>query len=73
MNHEQFCYWLQGRAELVEAPPTEAEWEAIREHLSLTFKKLTPPVMFGGGMIAPRGGGIAQAIPCADIGAVAQC
>jgi hypothetical protein len=45
MTPEQFCYWLQGRAELMpETPPTAAEWKMIAEHLATTFKKVTPPM-----------------------------
>jgi len=40
---EQFCYWLQGRVELLpDQMPSDAEWVSIREHLALTFKKVTP-------------------------------
>lgn len=42
MTPEQFCYWLQGRAELVPTPPNEAEWAAIRDHLQAAFNKVTP-------------------------------
>lgn len=42
MTPEQFCYWLQGRAELVPTPPNEAEWTAIRDHLQAVFKKVAP-------------------------------
>lgn len=45
MNAQEFCYWLQGRAELLpDQPPTEAEWKMIREHLALVFVKVTPPL-----------------------------
>lgn len=44
MNHEQFCYWLQGRAELDATPPTAEQWQSIREHLQLTFTKVTTPM-----------------------------
>lgn len=43
MTPEQFCYWLQGRAELVSGPPTAEEWECIRQHLGTVFTKVTPP------------------------------
>ena len=44
MTPNEFCYWLQGRAELLpDQPPTDAEWKMIREHLSLVFTKVTPP------------------------------
>lgn len=42
MNAEQFTWWLQGRAELVEAAPSEAEWKSIKAHLALVFNKVTP-------------------------------
>lgn len=45
MTPEQFCYWLQGRAELMpDTPPTCAEWKMIAEHLATVFKKVTPPL-----------------------------
>lgn len=45
MNAQEFCYWLQGRAELLpDQPPTQAEWQMIREHLALVFRKVTPPL-----------------------------
>ncbi|GBG14803.1 SAM-dependent methyltransferase [Novimethylophilus kurashikiensis] len=43
MTPEQFCYWLQGRAELVAAAPTAEEWASIKEHLNLVFNKVTAP------------------------------
>lgn len=42
MTPEQFCYWLQGRAELVSGPPKAEEWECIRQHLATVFTKVTP-------------------------------
>jgi hypothetical protein len=46
---EQFCYWLQGRAELMpDTPPTCAEWAMIREHLATVFQKVTPPLQYTG-------------------------
>lgn len=44
MSPEQFCYWLQGRAELEPSPPTPEQWQSIREHLDLVFHKVTPPL-----------------------------
>lgn len=44
MTPEQFCYWLQGRAELDPVPPTPEQWQSIREHLDLVFDKVTPPI-----------------------------
>ncbi len=44
MTPTEFCYWLQGRAELLpDQPPTADEWKMIREHLALAFVKVTPP------------------------------
>ena len=43
MTSEQFCYWLQGRAEMQpDNPPSLEEWQMIREHLSTVFVKITP-------------------------------
>jgi len=40
---EQFCYWLQGRAEMQpDNPPSAEEWKIISDHLKLVFKKETP-------------------------------
>ncbi len=47
MTPEQFCYWLQGYAELNESGPTPEQWKAIKEHLQTVFKKVTPPVIQG--------------------------
>lgn len=45
MTEQQFCYWLQGFAELSgDCPPTPEQWKSIREHLALCFMKVTPPV-----------------------------
>ncbi|SEN71653.1 hypothetical protein SAMN05216404_106174 [Nitrosospira multiformis] len=43
MTPEQFCYWLQGRAEMQpNNPPSAEEWKIIADHLKLVFKKETP-------------------------------
>jgi hypothetical protein len=42
MEPLQFCYWLQGFAEINGEPPLEAQWQAIREHLQTVFEKKTP-------------------------------
>jgi hypothetical protein len=39
---EQFCYWLQGFAELNTHVPNEEQWEMIQEHLNTVFEKVTP-------------------------------
>lgn len=44
MTAEQFAYWFQGFAELSETPPTQAQWDSMREHVATVFKKVTPPV-----------------------------
>ena len=43
MTPKQFTYWLQGYAELNDAPPNAEQWKSIREHLALVFNKVTPP------------------------------
>lgn len=43
MTPEQFCYWMQGFAELHDAPPGREQWTSIREHLATVFHKVTPP------------------------------
>lgn len=44
MTPENFAYWLQGFAELTPDRPTEAQWQAIRDHLQLVFTKETPAI-----------------------------
>lgn len=48
MTPEQFCYWLQGFAEINEAPPNDKQWANIIKHLQLVSKKATksdgPPI-----------------------------
>lgn len=44
MTAEQFAYWFQGFAELSPTPPTQAQWDSMREHVATVFKKVTPPV-----------------------------
>ena len=44
MTPQDFTYWLQGFDELNEGPPSAEQWQSIREHLALTFIKVTPPV-----------------------------
>lgn len=54
MSPEQFCYWLQGFAELSgDNPPTPEQWKSIREHIATVFKKVTPSVKVGEQKIAP--------------------
>ena len=43
MTPEQFCYWLQGFAELNGEQPTQEQWKAIRDHLQTVYHKVTPP------------------------------
>ncbi len=44
MTPEQFCYWLQGFAEITSASnvPTAEQWKIINDHLQTVFKKVTP-------------------------------
>jgi hypothetical protein len=42
MTTENFCYWLQGFAEVNRKAPTGEQWEIIKDHLSLVFNKVTP-------------------------------
>lgn len=46
MNAQEFCYWLQGFCELKPdgdvAPPTEAQWAMIRQHLQYVFDHPAP-------------------------------
>lgn len=44
MTPEQFAYWLQGFAELNDKAPTQEQWDSIRAHIALVFKKATPVV-----------------------------
>lgn len=41
MQPRDFCYWLQGFAELTPEAPKQEQWDLIREHLGLVFKKVT--------------------------------
>ena len=41
MKPQDFCTWLQGYIELGGSTPDEAQWEMIKEHLQLVFKKET--------------------------------
>ncbi len=45
MDAQQFTYWLQGFSELNDGPPTEAQWQSIRDHLAIVFTKVTPPMV----------------------------
>lgn len=43
MTPEQFCYWLQGFAELnTKMPPNPTQWRQIQDHLNTVFTKVTP-------------------------------
>lgn len=39
MKPENFCYWLNGYVDLVSDVPSQAQWECIKNHLSLVFDK----------------------------------
>lgn len=42
MTEQQFCYWLQGFAEVSHQAPTDEQWKIIQDHLQLVFRKETP-------------------------------
>lgn len=42
MTPEQFCYWLQGFAEVADTCPSAFQWKEIQGHLNTVFKKVTP-------------------------------
>ena len=42
MTPEQFCYWLQGFAEIHQDQPNGQEWLIIMDHLAQVFRKETP-------------------------------
>lgn len=42
MTPEQFCYWLQGMVEVDVNTLTPLQVKAIKDHLNLVFKKVTP-------------------------------
>lgn len=45
MNYDQFAYWLQGFVEMNKGKkPTKQQWEMIKDHLNLCFRKITPPL-----------------------------
>lgn len=45
MTSRDFMYWIQGFAELNEAPPTAEQWRVIRNHINLCFKHDMDPTM----------------------------
>lgn len=43
MTEREFCYWVQGFVEMnPNAMVTHTQWEIIKDHLKLVFKKETP-------------------------------
>lgn len=54
MTPEQFAYWFQGFAELSETPPTQAQWDSMREHVATVFKKVTPSVQINVAPLYPQ-------------------
>ncbi len=47
MTSREFCYWLQGFLELSGAKElTEAQLGQVKEHLALSFIKVTPAVNY---------------------------
>lgn len=48
MTPTEFCYWLNGFAELMRGrltAPDAGQWQAIIEHLERVFAKVTPPTV----------------------------
>lgn len=56
MTPEQFCYWLQGYAEMGSPAPNEEQWQIIKDHLQLAFKKVTPERVTGPNIASPAFG-----------------
>lgn len=45
MNAQNFCYWLQGYAEIMkDQQPTQEHWKIIVKHLDLVFENVTKDV-----------------------------
>ena len=44
MTTTEFCYWLNGYIEFGGERPSESQWEMVKEHLLLVFKKETNPL-----------------------------
>jgi hypothetical protein len=42
MSPQEFCYWLQGYAEIHGGPITAEQWLVIKDHLQEVFHKTTP-------------------------------
>ena len=42
MTTENFTYWLKGFVEINGTEPTKEQWQIIKDHLELVFKKETP-------------------------------
>ena len=45
MTSRDFCFWLQGGAELVGEAPTADQWKVIKAHLNLVFVHEIDPSM----------------------------
>lgn len=62
MTPEQFTYWLQGFAELNPQAPNAEQWQSIRDHLNLVFKKETPVRVVGPAVAEPARNPLDEAI-----------
>lgn len=49
MTPLNFCYWLQRYIEIAGGPPSPAQFEVIKEHLTLVFKKDDGIIVMGDG------------------------
>jgi hypothetical protein len=38
MTSRDFCFWVQGFAEVSEDVPTAKQWQIIKKHLAMVFK-----------------------------------
>lgn len=66
MTEREFCYWLQGFVEMnPNAMVTHTQWEIIKDHLKLVFKKETPdrPAPFPGYPPVPADRVLTQTTP----------
>lgn len=42
MTQSEFVYWLNGYVDICGARPDDRQWQIIKDHLTLTFNKVTP-------------------------------
>ena len=67
MTPDQFVYWLQGYAEINGCAPSEEQWQVVKDHLQLVFKKETPaypPMLLDRGTNLFWNPGLSPAVTC---------